>query len=873
MFSFLHRMRLPGYSGSTDSNGEDITDLPPPVTHKHQEGQSSRRGRGDSLSSVGTIKEGKLPHLNTRDISAPIPRPSPSSITGFDNENLSPAGNAGISGGNAHHTSSSVSTGSGSGVHVFQYYHQPSSLASLHQHSHQQQSSTSVYQGQAQGQRPYQYPSYTRVQALAQAHGIGHGRTGPSHIAWVSNPGTGIGTGCGGDEEDLDLAGGPAGEQDRMANYAHSPFPAVVRLGSGDYSYAQENLEHVGYPADQIGRSASAPPSEAYLQHGTHLHYLPVSSYASTSITYGAPSAIIGSPVPPASLTPGGAGKWSLRLNLDTNIEFSQGVQSLRLVDRVAAASATDVFAGAYDYPRAKQLSPIAEVDYVSPDSLKKTKSLPFMCNNGGSGTMPSDVSTPVPSRQNTNNTVNTTNASPGGSGSQGSEMTRPSPIYASPFITRSLNRTVSQTSSRTHVSTASSSVVPRIATAKSNEPPPSLPQIDLRPPFPGPHPSQTGSGPPLRMPKHQQRQYQQGGVGALSTIIGSEEEVQCPEERRYTADEVASLHAESFVTATSYARNDSGGGPLAARIGDDDGDDDDDDEEEEDRALDVSSILQRPPASIEGESRVELVSVESGRSHVQSGSESFIARRWEYDAGFGSGGRVPMLRRKRQCWLMATPAFWAFWLGFICPFLWLIGGWHFTHFGEQPPRLTFWEFYFNAGYWKERFRFCLGRRKGRNIPEVPQGMPSEGAQEMESNSSQGKGKRKEPPPVPRWVAEKQPSEQRRARLNDPKRSLRGISFGYPFIPRPIPVSRRDGWSGRASSRFLAIVTAPNRLFDQLYGVKLLEVRGRAESRRRKFDPWIQRCRYAFCYALILLSIGLCTASTYLIIYNTRQLR
>lgn len=305
-----------------------------------------------------------------------------------------------------------------------------------------------------------------------------------------------------------------------------------------------------------------------------------------------------------------------------------------------------------------------------------------------------------------------------------------------------------------------------------------------------------------------------------------------------------------------------------------DSGDEEDEEEEEEEEEEEGKLTVRRALPSASGESRAELMSVNSGQSHVQSASESFIQRRWESDAGFGSGGRVTVLRTKRRAWLDTTPAFWAFWLGFVCPFLWLIGGWHFTHFGEQPPRLTFWEFYFNAGYWKEMLIFCVGPRKRKSLEDLEQPVTHpEQAQEMARVSSQKRDKKRDPPPVTRWVAEKQPTEQRRERLNDPKRSMRGISFGYPFIPRPVQLGpRREDWLSRALRRLSTIVKAPNKLFDHVYGVKLTEVRGRPESSRRMFDPWIQRCRYAFCYALIILSIGLCTASAYLIVYNTRQI-
>jgi hypothetical protein len=190
------------------------------------------------------------------------------------------------------------------------------------------------------------------------------------------------------------------------------------------------------------------------------------------------------------------------------------------------------------------------------------------------------------------------------------------------------------------------------------------------------------------------------------------------------------------------------------------------------------------------------------------------------------------------------TPAFWAFWLGFVCPVVWLAGGWHFTSCGEQPERMGVWEFYFAC--------WCCGAR-GRRIGG--------------DGDEDGKGKGRE---VPQWIAEKQNSDDGRAKLNDPKRSLRGISYGYPFVPR-LPGVQLG--AGRRGQGILGMIGKPNRLLDELYGVKLQEIRGRPENARRMIDPWIQRCRYAFCYACVLLALGLCAASIYLIVFNTRQLR
>jgi hypothetical protein len=301
------------------------------------------------------------------------------------------------------------------------------------------------------------------------------------------------------------------------------------------------------------------------------------------------------------------------------------------------------------------------------------------------------------------------------------------------------------------------------------------------------------------------------------------------------------------------------------------------------------------PPPDREGETSATAHDQSRLRPRAQGqeprapSSESFITRRWSRDRARGiptdtSGMRHSItnffhLRAKKQRrWFglaNLTPGFWAFWLGFICPVLWLVGGWHFTSFGEQPPRMGVWEFYFSGrgpsgGLLREVFCCCLhGRRRVVMV---------EGS---DAQDAKGKGKevgrtRKEnvgvERTVPRWITEKQSSEDGRARLNDPnllKRSLRGISFGYPFIARPVPpppaTSRR--------ARMLGVLGKPNRVLDLLYGVKLREVRGRPESPRRMFDPWIQRCRYAFCYGCLWMAIGLCTASVYLIVFNTRQLR
>lgn len=209
--------------------------------------------------------------------------------------------------------------------------------------------------------------------------------------------------------------------------------------------------------------------------------------------------------------------------------------------------------------------------------------------------------------------------------------------------------------------------------------------------------------------------------------------------------------------------------------------------------------------------------------------SETFISTRWDRDTTFGPGGAVK-LKSKRQWLSSTTPAFWAFWLGFLCfalaPIVWWIGGWHFTRFGEQPPRVPVWDFYFKGAYWREKLCCCFTRQKDRKP------RPSHPA-----------------PPLPRWVEQKLGLDETMARLEDPSRSLSGISFGYPFIPRPLDAPSPDtGVLHRVS----CVLDPVHRLLDKLIpDLSLRKVKGRRETARRMIDPWIQRCRYAVCDSFI----------------------
>lgn len=177
-------------------------------------------------------------------------------------------------------------------------------------------------------------------------------RAGPSNVAWINSS----------DSVDDEAATFPAP-------------PAVIRLPSQSHIHP-------------IGRSVSSPPTSPIY-----------SSSSSSSVS----SSFSGAPSP----------KWNLKLN--TRPEFSQSTHSLRLDSRPYSTGGTDVYGYAYNYPLAKQLSPIAEQDYFSPDSLRKTKPLPGC--SGHNGSTPS-VAYSISA---------TTNPSPGGS--QNSEITRTSYI------------------------------------------------------------------------------------------------------------------------------------------------------------------------------------------------------------------------------------------------------------------------------------------------------------------------------------------------------------------------------------------------------------------------------------------------------------
>lgn len=177
-----------------------------------------------------------------------------------------------------------------------------------------------------------------------------------------------------------------------------------------------------------------------------------------------------------------------------------------------------------------------------------------------------------------------------------------------------------------------------------------------------------------------------------------------------------------------------------------------------------------------------------------------------------GSGGS---LRLKRQQFSFATPAFCAFWLGFLFPPIWWVGGWYFTFFSETPAQRTLWEHYVLDTRWGAAVCFCGRRRQRRRVPAASP----------------------KPLLLPRWVGK-----------TDPAAALQGISYYYPFVSRP------PGHVSTGPPPYL------HRLFDHWTGSRLARVKLARESPRRIIDPWIERCRRALCYwclVVLLFVLGM----------------
>ncbi|KAG2159375.1 uncharacterized protein EDB93DRAFT_1115362 [Suillus bovinus] len=325
-------------------------------------------------------------------------------------------------------------------------------------------------------------------------------------------------------------------------------------------------------------------------------------------------------------------------------------------------------------------LSPIVEQDYMSPE--KRTVSLPSSPDGSGSrtsgttGTMMTPIS---PSMMTPTSAVAmysarpiptpTTPVAPPQFVRRREDSLGSSPVFSN-FLSRPLNRTISMSSTRTHQSGNSLSATP-----------PVIPPLDLRPAFPGPLPSDT----------------------ILSQDITD------------AILDDASTKRESFVTARSAgAMRES---RYSAMLLEPDHEPLDDQELPSSRTAEssknsperqkgISQLPSLPPATqtpllprpssrtstyppsysipqpnVDHRANHSGLDTPSQRDSVQSMSSSFIDRRFaESELYFGSHTECSSARQANEKWAKhaekSDTAQILFWLGFIAPWCWLIGGW-----------------------------------------------------------------------------------------------------------------------------------------------------------------------------------------------------
>ncbi|KAF8208269.1 hypothetical protein K438DRAFT_1961768 [Mycena galopus ATCC 62051] len=293
---------------------------------------------------------------------------------------------------------------------------------------------------------------------------------------------------------------------------------------------------------------------------------------------------------------------------------------------------------------------------------------------------------------------------------------------------------------------------------------PPSLPPVNLFPAFPGPHPRGDGDGPPRRPPRVV--------TFPVQSTIYSEGEARSSS---------GSLHAESFVTA------------------------------EDSLHTQDATLLDVLPLELRNTLTRTTTSSTAHASHSEP-VPVFLERH-----GTAVSGASSTLKLKRQHFEFATPAFCAFWLGFIFPPMWWIGGWYFTFFPETPGSRTLWQHYVLDTQWCAMLT-CARQRRFRRTKHATQ--PAK------------------PLLLPQWVGK-----------HNPAASLKGISYYYPYVSRPAPGEKGHVTTSPPPPGFRYL----HQFFDEITRSRLAKVKLNHESQRRIIDPWIQRCRRALCYFCLLL--------------------
>ncbi|OJT14049.1 hypothetical protein TRAPUB_9406 [Trametes pubescens] len=373
-------------------------------------------------------------------------------------------------------------------------------------------------------------------------------------------------------------------------------------------------------------------------------------------------------------------------------------------------------------------------------------------------------------------------------------------------FLNRPLKRSTSQTSNSTFRS--------NISTAA-----PTIPPLDLRPDFQnavgvphGPH------SPGLLAPPPRKSRL---ASPALPTVIGSPT-IQTNKVSVIYEDGASARTSASFITAPSLNSPDAEAAanppPFVARdYAHSDGTETDTEE------TDATQRARRPLP--EGLFDVDLLNAEFGvrptsrsslrppsastgspRAYTRSASpatssESFLQRRWLKGLSFGSDrfvlppGSVP--KHKAQ----ASHACMLFWLGFVAPWCWLIGGWLLTRAGavstdglaaETGPVLPLWH-----------------RRRKNSGPPPP------------LDTAKGKESEKQDTNVPVPERVKSAAERR----------IKAKSW-YPLVAPSLESLTPSTGSGSSTRKLKRCLPS---------------------SSRRGVDPWIHRCRMAAAASGVLI--------------------
>jgi hypothetical protein len=466
-------------------------------------------------------------------------------------------------------------------------------------------------------------------------------------------------------------------------------------------------------------------------------------------------------------------------------------------------------------YPIAKHLSPITEQDYTSPQTIGETIPLPEVQHDGANEPASSVMRK--------------------GSEGQRSDITRPSPVYAhQAFISRPLNRSLSQASSGTH-RTASSSV-PNSAVATH---PPTIPPLDLTPAFPGPHRANTLEGGVTLRRDHMSPISFVSSASEFSPHGGnSDAQSYKTASEAMEDDDFSDPGPEDFsmsLSATAFVD----GEPV---LGENDSESDEASESDITDELALRLYTLPPPlatcdttlvASQPSPSRPLSQSATSSLSN----SSSFIHRRWDRVTTFGTSlSGAFHLPRIEPRW---TPACISFWLGFSFPLLWLYGGWYFTVYQETGMTWS-----------------ALVRQEHRGL-HVPGGKSKRSSKERNASGNTGLI-------LPLWAMHNcHPDESMNmsALTEDERRSVQKLYLGYPFVNSHVSLHKSTSNN---------LHPGPFNFLSKVPVVGIDLINSREETNNRKLDPWIWRCRVAF--VLFALSSILVTI-VLLAIYLPRALR